>query len=118
MDEPTPLPPGSGNGASAGREDLPQNAEAVIRALGSPTLESIAPPELSVSELSTGVREATTALAIPPLAAPAGGSTAGMSVLTRRRAARTAAVVAVSALAVLGVLWAGDSSPTGSSPRR
>src|SRR3954470_23307090 len=40
-------------------EDRPQNAEAVIRALGSPTLESIAPLELSVSELSTGVREAT-----------------------------------------------------------
>jgi len=85
-------------------EERPQNADAVIRALGSPTLESIAPAELSVSELSTGVREATTAWAIPPLAAPAGGSTAGMSVLTRRRAKRIAAVVAVPVLAVLGVL--------------
>lgn len=88
-------------------EDRPQNAEAVIRALGSPTLESIAPAELSVSELSTGVREATTAWAIPRTAiAPAGGSTAGMSVLTRRRAKRIAAVVAVLVLAVLGILVA------------
>src|SRR6185312_8031701 len=79
-------------------EERPQNADAVIRALGSPTLESIAPAELSVSELSTGVREATTAWAIPPLAAPAGGSTAGMSVLTRRRAKRIAAVVGVPVL--------------------
>jgi len=87
-------------------EERPQNADAVIRALGSPTLESIAPVELSVSELSTGVREATTAwaIAIPPLAAPAGGSTAGMSVLTRRRTMRIATVVAVLVLAVLGVL--------------
>ncbi|HEV7509984.1 MAG TPA: serine/threonine-protein kinase [Thermoanaerobaculia bacterium] len=84
-------------------EDRPQNAEAVIRALGSPTLESIAPLELSVSELATGVREATTAVAIPRTAA-AHGSTAGMSVLTRRRAMRTAAFVAVPVLAVLGVL--------------
>ncbi len=85
-------------------EDRPQNAGAVIRALGSPTLQSIAPAELSVSELSTGLREATTAWALPPLTAPAGGSTAGMSVLTRRRAVRIGAVLAVLALAVLGVL--------------
>ena len=85
-------------------EDRPQNAEAVIRALGSPTLDSIAPFELSVSDLSTGAREASTAVALPALAAPAGGSTAGMSVLTRRRAVRSAAVVAVAVLAVLGVL--------------
>jgi serine/threonine-protein kinase len=85
-------------------EDRPQNADAVIRALDSSTLEAIAPAELSVSELSTGVREASTAWALPPLAAPPGGSTAGMSVLTRRRTMRIAAVVAVLVLAVLGVL--------------
>lgn len=86
-------------------ENRPQDAEAVIRALGSPTLESIAPHELSVSELSTGEREASTALALP---AGAHGSTAGMSVLTRRGLKKGAlAALAVAVLAVLGVLAGG-----------
>src|SRR5947209_5221932 len=37
-------------------EDRPQDAAAVARALGTPTLESIAPAEVSMSELSTGVQ--------------------------------------------------------------
>ncbi|HEX3552918.1 MAG TPA: protein kinase [Thermoanaerobaculia bacterium] len=86
-------------------EERPQDAETVVRALGTPTLQSVAPAEVSLSELSTGAREANTALALPrPFAAQ--GSTAGMSVLTRRRGMKTAAVVilALTVLAVLAVL--------------
>ena len=81
-------------------EDRPQDAAAVVRALGTPTLESIAPAEVSMSELSTGVREAPTAVALPRTAA-AHGSTAGMSVLARQRRLRTVAL-AVLGTAVLG----------------
>ncbi|MFY9823707.1 MAG: protein kinase [Thermoanaerobaculia bacterium] len=82
-------------------EDRPQDAGAVVRALGSPTPESIAPVQLSVSELSTGAREASTAVALTRTAA-AQGSTAGMSVVTRQRRLRSLTIAAIGT-AILGV---------------